>query len=201
MTARSVAYPGGRFELRMSRRLWDEALERLRWYGRPDGINRTGSEGLLLLGGVIAADIAVVTGLYGLNHVPQGDRVVVSADEARWLVRALRSRDEKLLAQIHSHRHEGEHSAGDDLWATSFHPGFVSIVVPRFARTVLAAEECGFFEYRDGHFTRWTLDEVVQRFVIIDDVAERGRALLGIPWEGRWKAFVQRLRSIGRPRR
>jgi hypothetical protein len=140
---RGRPYPQAGFRLCLPDRIWQGALEVLREYaalGR--GPFGRGSEGLVYLGGVVAEQELIVTGLYVLAHEAQGDQVVVGEAEARWLLHALRTRDEKLIAQVHSHRGRAGHSHGDDVHATSFHAGFVSIVVPRFAAQVTTVQEC-----------------------------------------------------------
>src|SRR5204862_8073148 len=116
----------------------------------------------------------IVTGLYRRNHAPQGDRVVVAPEEARWLLRTLRARDEKLVGQLHSHRGLAGHSPGDDVWATSFHEGFLSIVVPRFGAGVTAPVDCAVLEYRDGRFVPLGRDEVEQRIRLYPATTEHG---------------------------
>ena len=191
MTARAIPYPPGPFRIRIGRTVWGDAVCRLREYGARD------SEGILFLGGLVADGDLVVTGLYALGHAAQGDQVVVSPAEARWLLRTLRARDEKLIAQIHSHRVGQFHSAGDDRWATSFHEGFVSIVVPRFGIAVEAPSECGIFEYRAGSFKPWTESQVRARLRVLDDIVERDpeRRSINVGENG-WATFVRKLKSI-----
>jgi hypothetical protein len=81
----------------------------------------------------------------------------LTPEVSRWLLRSLRTRDEKLLAQVHSHPGTAFHSFGDDERATSFHPGFMSIVVPRFARGVMSIGQCAVFEFDGAGFVQ--LDE------------------------------------------
>src|SRR6476660_3510273 len=105
MTARSAPYPPAGHPIRIGQETWERALDTVGAYaalGGEDG--RRGSEALVYLGGVGTGTEMIVTGLYRLHHEPQGDRVVVTPDEARWLLQALRARDEKLIAQLHSHR-------------------------------------------------------------------------------------------------
>jgi hypothetical protein len=143
----------------------------------------------------------IVTSLYRLNHVPQGDRVVVVREESRWLVRELRARDEKLVGQLHSHRGSAGHSSGDDACATSFHEGFLSIVIPFFARGVTVPADCAFLEYRAGEFIELDLREIEQRIRVYEPVIERDGALATRKEQVGWRAFVERLRSIALRRR
>ncbi len=147
----------------------------------------------MYLSGVPTSAEVLVTGLLELGHLPQGDRVAVTQEEARWLVRSLAARDEKLIAQVHSHREVAGHSAGDDMWATSFHDGFISIVVPRFGINVNSVTECAVLEYKGGAFRDLAPDEVARRFLI-----QPQRALMkDVREESRWSAFARKLKSIG----
>lgn len=140
---RSVSYPCAGATAVIPTELWRESLEILRSYGKD------GSEGLVFWGGVVAGDCLQITGLYAPRHRPQGLRVRLAADESRWLLRLLRERDEKLVAQVHSHSDLAFHSDGDEERAASFHSGFLSIVVPHFGVGVERLEDCAVFEY-DG---------------------------------------------------
>ena len=202
MTARSRPYPSPGYAVRVPRPLWQVALATVRDYGtRGNERGSYGSEAIVFLGGVVAGDEMVVTSLYRLGHAPQGDRVVVTREESRWLIRELRTRDEKLVCQLHSHRNLAGHSPGDDAWATSFHEGFLSIVVPFFGRDVAAPAECAIFEYRAGEFVALGVGEVERRIQIYEMIAERKGATATEKEETGWRAFVRKLRSIAHRRR
>jgi hypothetical protein len=203
MTARSAPYPPTGHPIRIGRATWESALDTVGAYatlGGEDG--RRGSEALLYLGGVGTGTEMIVTGLYRLHHQPQGDRVVVTPDDARWLLQALRARDEKLIAQLHSHRWLAEHSHGDDIWATSFHEGFLSIVVPNFGTGVGSPVNCAVFEYREGAFVLLPRAEVVRRIVLYPETIERvALPTLSAPIKERpWRAFARKLKSIAQKR-
>ena len=198
MRRRSLPYPPPGGLVRVPRALWDEAVAALRAYGEigeERGVK--GSEGLVYVAGVVVQNQLVVTGLYKLNHEPQGDRVVVTAEESRWLLRTLRERDEKLIGQIHTHRWEAMHSPGDDMYATSFHNGFLSVVVPHFGR---AAEltRCAIYEFVDGQFLPLSTEQIVSRVVLVDPVIDRPitRVDRVDHKEERWPGFAKRLKSI-----
>jgi hypothetical protein len=200
MRARSTPYPPPGYPVRIGDLIWTAGLETVRAYatlGAERG--RRGSEALLYLGGVVAGAEVVVTGLYRLHHEPQGDRVVVTPEEARWLLGKLRARDEKLVVQLHSHRGFAGHSHGDDAWATSFHEGFLSVVVPRFGAGAPAPVDCAVLEYRGGEFVELPRDEVARRIRIEPGIVEHV-PLPGVapakekPWDG----FAQRLKLIAR---
>jgi hypothetical protein len=203
MRARSTPYPPPGYPVRIGGLIWTGCLETVRAYAtRGAERGRRGSEALVYLGGVVTGAEMIVTGLYRLHHEPQGDRVVVTPEEARWLLETLRSRDEKLVAQLHSHRGFAGHSHGDDAWATSFHEGFLSIVIPRFG-AVAAPVDCAVLEYRGGEFVELTRDEVAHRLRIHPEISER----VPLPVktasvkEGQWRAFALRLKSIALKRR
>lgn len=197
MTAsRSLSYPAVGYRVRMPEDIWQAALDELRVYANllgPGG--ESGCEGLVYLAGVPANGEIVVTGLFLLRHEAQGDRVAPTREEVRWLIGRLRDRDEKLIAQIHTHRHSANHSPGDDFMATSFHDGFLSIVVPGFALGVDRLEQCGVHEYSDGTFQRLEEGEVVRRFRLYDLTTTRKakEESWEAPW---WRRFAQNLRSI-----
>jgi hypothetical protein len=94
-------------------------------------------------------------------------------EEARWLLQTLRARDEKLIAQLHSHRWLAGHSPGDDTWATSFHEGFLSIVVPHFGAGVSLPVDCAVLEYRSGQFIGLARAEVARRIQVYPETVER----------------------------
>lgn len=157
---RDLPYGGPGTKLTIPTEIWERSLAVLREYSHQR------SEGLVFLGGVVNAAGAYVTGLYVPRHAPQGARARLTPEQSRWLLRSLRHRDEKLLAQMHSHPGEAYHSPGDDERATSFHPGFISIVAPDFGMEVDSIEQCAIFEF-DG-----------RTFGQLDDRAARARVRL-----------------------
>lgn len=202
MSARAQPYPPPGYPVRVPGPLWRGALATVREYAtRGYEQGRVGSEALVYFGGVVAGEEVIVTTLYRLNHAPQGDRVVVTREEARWLLRQLRARDEKLLGQLHSHRGRAGHSFGDDAGATSFHEGFLSIVVPFFGQDVVVPAECAVLEYRAGQFVELDVGEVERRIQLYEPIVERIGVAPVERKEGRWPGFVARLKSIARRRR
>ena len=202
--ARSTPYPSPGYSLRVPIVIWHDALATTRAYaglGRSE-VGERGSEALVYFGGVVAGAEMIVTGLYRLNHEPQGDRVVATREEARWLIRTLRARDEKLVGQLHAHRGLAGHSAGDDRWATSFHAGFISVVVPRFGIGVSAPAECAVLEYRGGRFVPLERAEIERRIRVYPAIDERGTPVRELPIAGArtngWPVFAARLKSIAR---
>lgn len=206
MSRRGRPYPKAGFRLCLPDRIWQDALDVLRKYGGlGGGAFGRGSEGLVYLGGVVAEQELIVTGLFVIEHEPQGDEVVVGATEARWLLRTLRARDEELIAQIHSHRGRAGHSDGDDAHATSFHEGFVSIVVPRFAAQTITVQECAVLEFSAGSFRELTSEQVARRIAVHPQTVRRPSAT-SIPHTNReeeslWTRFGRRLRQTARRQR
>jgi hypothetical protein len=191
VSIRSVPYPGVGATLRLPRPLWDEALTIIDNYGR----RGRGHEALVYIAGGVCGGDLVATAVYILDHSAQGDRVIVTPEEARWLLQELRRRDEKLLAQLHSHRHESCHSSGDDAHSASFHAGFLSIVVPRFGRGVSNLTDCTVAEYSGGRFIEIAPDQVPNRLRIMESVVHRK---LGMTKEGPWRALMRKLKLTGR---
>ncbi len=203
MTRRASPYPPRGFGVQVPAGVWSAALDQLRLYGsRGDTKLGSGSEGLVFLGGVVLPDQVIVTTLYCIDHAAQGDQVHVTPEEATWLIRSLRQRDEKLLVQIHSHRGAAGHSHGDELSAASFHAGFLSIVAPAFARVAVTIEQCAVFEHRNSRFHQLGAPEIHDRFRIEPEVVHirpnaqppTGEGLAHRPWS----RFVQKLRLIAR---
>jgi hypothetical protein len=201
VTARATPYPPPGYAVRIPDPIWSSALETVRAYAsRGNEYGHRGSEALVYLAGIVAGKEMVATGLYRLHHAAQGDRVVVTPEESRWLVKTLRARDEKLIGQIHSHRGMSGHSPGDDVGATSFHEGFLSVVVPRFGHGVTLPEHCAVLESRGGEFFELGREQVRRRLrvepqlVVRAPMHERGKG----SW---WLRLGKRLRSIGRKRR
>jgi proteasome lid subunit RPN8/RPN11 len=165
---RSAPYPGCGATVSVPAEIWDRTLRILGRYGE------LASEGLVYWGGVVSAGDLQVTGLYAPDHEPQGAAVRLTSQESRWLVRRLCARDEKLIAQVHSHPGEAFHSPGDDQHATSFHAGFYSIVVPQCARQVHKISSCAVFEFDGREFRALEPEDIGQRIKMLALVEERG---------------------------
>lgn len=164
---RALPYPGAGMRLFLPSEIWQRSLRVVRAYGRQR------SEALVFWGGVPLAGGVLVTGLYLPRHPAQGARVRIEPDAARWLLRGLRERDEKLVGQVHSHPDEGFHSSGDDRGATSFHPGFWSIVVPRYGRGVGAVTSCAVHEFDGQGFVSLDAAAIAERVVVTNLTEER----------------------------
>jgi len=157
---RSIPYPGSGNQVYIPVSVWDQTLEALRYYGK------FRSEGLVYWGGIIGGQQeSLVTSLLRLNHSPQGGHVRPTEQEMRHLIRTLRERDEKLIAQVHSHPGAAFHSDGDDANATSYHDGFLSLVIPKYGQGVTSLAECAIYEFR-GEFEHLSNQEVSDRFCL-----------------------------------
>lgn len=143
---RRVPYPIKTASMIIPEEAWVRTLQELRAFGDQR------SEGLLFFGGVVSGDTIQVTGIYLLQHDPQGACVRVTREEARWLIRRLRERDEKLVAQVHSHPGSAFHSPGDNERAASFHAGYLSIVVPHWGHDVEQIRDCFVGEFDGTEF-------------------------------------------------
>lgn len=189
---RRIKYPSSIATVYIPDLIWEETLTTFRRY------SNTSSEGLVYWGGIIGATQELfVTSLLKPNHIPQGGRVKLTDKEAATLVRTLFNRDEKLIAQIHSHGGQAFHSHGDDLYATSFHEGFFSIVVPYFGVGINKISECAVYEYRGG-FQELSQQEITERFklyMLIEDMAPRldDKEVKRLPW---WIKLIKKLKFI-----
>ena len=191
---RAINYPGAGCHFYLPQDIWDKTVVALRDYGQFQ------SEGLVYWGGIVgAADEIIVTSLLKLNHPPQGGCVRPSSKEMRVLLRTLRGRDEKLVAQIHSHPAQAFHSPGDSQHATSFHHGFMSIVLPNFGEGVRSLFDCAVFEFR-GSFEALTYEEISVRFAVqpsvVDLTPSISKTVEGKERRTPWSALSQKLRSI-----
>lgn len=164
---RTVSYPGRGRLVFLSKYIWDETLTSLSQY------RHANSECLVYWGGVVGARKEImITSLLRPNHAFQGWRVRLTSSEMKNLLRTLRTRDEKLLVQIHSHPNGAFHSPGDSDLATSFHKGFLSIVVPNFAKNVTLLSECAVYEFSGKKFFRLTAEQIEHRFIVYDQIVD-----------------------------
>lgn len=191
---RSIHYPGVGSRFHLPDELWNQTVSALRYYGQFQ------SEGLVYWGGIVGAGgETIVTSLLKLNHLPQGGCVRPTSKEMRVLLRTLRERDEKLVAQIHSHPGQAFHSPGDSLHATSFHRGFISLVLPNFGSGVQSLFDCAVYEFR-GSFEAVTQSEIAERFVVQPTIVDLLPSIpqpVEEPKETLWNALSKKLKSIG----
>jgi proteasome lid subunit RPN8/RPN11 len=125
---------------------------------------RRRSEALMFWGGVVSGSSLQITGVFLPRHRAGGAHVKLSNEESRWLIRRLRARDEKLIAQVHSHPGKAFHSEGDDEGATSFHAGFLSVVVPEYGRRATSISDCAVYEHDGNSFIELTPKQIMERF-------------------------------------
>lgn len=164
---RSVPYPSGGQPIFLPQYIWGETLGSLSKYRTKK------SECLVYWGGIVGASgEVVITSLLRPNHTFQGWRVQLTSSEMKNLLRTLRIRDEKLMVQIHSHPGDAFHSPGDDDLATSFHSGFLSIVVPNFAKNISLLSQCAVYEYSEAKFVKLTSEQIDHRFIIYNQVVD-----------------------------
>ncbi len=80
----------------------------------------------------------------------------------------------ELLGQVHSHPGAFvDHSDGDNERALMPYDGFLSIVVPRYARDGLRPlTNCGVHVFEHSGFRRLTNAEVAARFCVVDDFVD-----------------------------
>lgn len=164
---RAIPYPGLGTTLMVPVEVWRRTLDIVRAYGAER------SEALVFWGGVVSGEVLQVTGVYLPSHQPQGGCVRLTSEESRWLLRRLRDRDEKLLAQAHSHPGDAFHSGGDDRGAASFHAGYLSVVVPRFGHDVIGVEECEVLECDGSGFAALAPGERTRQIRLVATVEER----------------------------
>lgn len=194
LSRRRLPYSGPGSTYYLPAAIWDETLRTLRWYGKYR------SEGLVFWGGVVGGTgETLVTSLLRLNHRPQGAGVRPTPEAMRAMLRSLKARDEKLVAQAHSHPGAAFHSPGDSQRAASFHLGYVSIVVPNFGQGVDTLAECGVYEYRNG-FVALTRPEIADRFVVNEQVVHIQPWRHEDPERRPWNALNRILNTIARRR-
>lgn len=145
--------------------IWSRGIKELAHWGKKRW------EGLVLFGGH-AGPIersALVTTCLIPKKGHWGGGVRLGTDDFISLTTTLRELDLHLLAQMHSHPGDFGHSPGDELLATCFRKGFISIVVPSYAQQdrILPAD-CYIYEYiGDWKWRLLTKDEVSERIGII----------------------------------
>lgn len=197
MSRRRIPYPGAGASVVVPDEIWARGLEVVRSYAP------LRSEALVFWSGLVAGDSLQVTGLLLPHHRPQGGCVRLTDVESRWVLRTLHERDEKLIAQVHSHPGDAFHSWGDDQGAASFHPGYLSVVVPRLGRGVTALEECEVLEFEDGKFIPLSKVDIARRFRISPLVEERPDPTDTVRKKGTWLTSIAsslRRKLIGRKR-
>lgn len=84
----------------------------------------------------------------------------------------------ELLGQVHSHPGVSVgHSAGDDERALMPYEGFLSVVVPHYARRgMLPLAICGVHIFEDSRFRRLQDSEIEARFRVVAEFADLRRA-------------------------
>jgi hypothetical protein len=130
-------------------------------------------ESLVFWGGAVANGVAVVTHVF----VPKGPGVYKHPLQVRindQVIAALCGELDPprlvLLGQVHTHMEEAFHSPSDDRFSMDT-PGYVSIVIPEFARgDVSARDRWAFYECEgSGRFRPIDGQERARRFLITPD--------------------------------
>ena len=140
-------------------------LSRLRKIGH--GYN----EGIAYWVGILDKDAATITrtifadDYLGFRNWTYHARVSLST--AFKIEEEIHGKNEFLFAQIHTHPGEAFHSFIDDTYPISHRIGFVSIVIPNFAKNVTSLSECVIFEYLGK--ARWndlSAEEIADKFIV-----------------------------------
>lgn len=142
-------------------------LEQTSTYLKKFGQNQ--SEALVFWAGWIDEEChAHVTACKIPHDINWGGGVRVELDGMLQLMDELVKEDLVLLAQVHSHPGDFGHSYGDDLTASSYKKGYISIVVPNWGLIDLKdLSRCYVHEYEQNW--QWKLldkEEVIDRFKV-----------------------------------
>lgn len=155
------------------KRILDETLAYLRNHGRSN------YEGFMCWSGIIVDDYdALVKSCIYPRLSELSDygflRAEIKLKSVFDIGQQVYDKQEFLLAQLHTHAFEAFHSYVDDSFPISHKPGFISIVVPFFARRKFYNSKtlinCSVNEYVGGG--NWHLlktDEVRKRFKIVGE--------------------------------
>lgn len=140
-------------DIRLSRGLTDETIEYLRSYGEREVIAYWAgtAEGHDFRVARLVRPVAV-----------SGKRfVVVPLEEVARVVEDCHSKGEFLIAQIHTHPADEDHSEVDDCGSVSKREGFVSLVVPHYA-LLATSENPGWFGYqlRKGEWVEFDVGRI-----------------------------------------
>lgn len=163
---RSVRYPGRDTTMYLPKFIWEQTLNEFRKYAVHD------SECLVFWGGIIGAvSEQYVTSLLKIHHRPQGWRVQPTKKQMLSVVKTLHKRDEKLLAQVHSHPEDAFHSWGDDRFPISFFDGFFSIVVPHFGIGIDSVTQCAVYQFCDV-FEQVKTEAIEEKIIVFDQLED-----------------------------
>ena len=91
----------------------------------------------------------------------------VSLDTVFRIGEEIHEKHEILFAQIHTHPGKAFHSLVDDIHPISHRLGFVSIVIPNFARNITSLSECAIFEYLGkANWNELSDNQVADKFIV-----------------------------------
>ncbi|PLR75276.1 hypothetical protein CU633_21955 [Bacillus sp. V3-13] len=133
---------------------------------------RNGVEGLVFWSGVIGeGDVAFIKrAIVPSRLMASRVHATITEKDLNEIYCTLRSHNEFLLAQVHSHPGAAFHSDTDDENAISFKKGFISIVVPFFGQVPFAdLSQCKVYEYDGGQIWKaLSRNEQTSRFKIVN---------------------------------
>lgn len=151
-----------------------QLLDRTAQVLRQSGCDGLAHEGIVYWAGRrVVRENLVMTCIAPEARTTYGSFATTSHANAR-VVMYLADHGLELIAQVHSHPSAFvDHSDGDDERALMPYDGFVSIVVPRYARDGLRPlSSCGVHIFEISGFRRLSDAEVVARFHVVDDFAD-----------------------------
>lgn len=131
----------------------------------------SGKECSVFWGGIGRGEVADVESVYFPVQTATPVSVEVHPDGIHTMYEALDSKNEMLLAQVHSHPGAAFHSGTDDSFPATFFVGFLSIVVPNFCSAGLNGfADCAVFCHRgNGVWARMNPPEIKTRLRIVED--------------------------------
>ena len=144
-----------------------DTLRRLRKIGY--GYN----EGIAYWVGILDKDVATITrAIFADNYTDFQNwtyHAFVPLSVAFKIEEEIRSKNEILFAQIHTHPRDAFHSFVDDMHPISHRIGFVSIVVPNFARNVTSLSECAVLEYLgEARWDELSAKKIADKFIVME---------------------------------
>ncbi|MFQ5962859.1 MAG: hypothetical protein ACE5KZ_01080 [Candidatus Scalinduaceae bacterium] len=127
-----------------------------------------GKEGLVLWAGKRAQESSIITTMF-VGGSEWGEGVSLEQNDLIRLVTKLSRHSLTLLAQVHSHPNQVEHSTGDERHPVSFHIGYISIVVWNYCLSGMElSKNCYIYEYQGKLWWRkLPVKEIQKRFIIL----------------------------------
>lgn len=140
---------------------------------RRSGTRQEAHEGVAYWAGMrFGEHIVVTTCIVPTAETTYGSFATSSKANAR-VVMYLAQTGLELLGQVHSHPGARvDHSDGDNERALMPYDGFLSLVVPHYARRGMPLAQCGVHVFERSVFRRLTNDEINSRFKLVPCVAD-----------------------------